>query len=167
MADYIGRLYVWIGGDKLGQYEVVASEDAHEIRFDSGDSVAKSEISALLVEQAIPGMDLRRAADAPDVPVAVAPPPVVLPPSPPTEDMVIEGILSKQQHYDTVMVSVPMRLPGRRVSELLASMYDAENVGRIIGQRAIASLREGLETGDTLDSVAEFVRRYYETKKDA
>lgn len=166
MAEYVGRLYQWVGGDKVGQYEVVASEDAHEIKFDSGTTIAKADLRTFLVEQAIPGMDLRAAAD-PVAPGVLQPPPPPPPPQPPTEDMVIEGILVKQQNYDTVMVSVPMRLPSRRVNELLASMYDADTVGRIIGKRAIASLREGLESGDTLDSVAEFVRSYYDTKEDA
>lgn len=164
MSGYVGRLYQWKDGEKAGQYEVVEAEEAHDIKFESGARIGKDELNALMVEQAIPGMDMRREVPQSyiDMVSAVEPVPSSPPlPAPLTEDAIIEGIFAKQQSYDVVSVSFPIKLPNKKVVDLLCSMYDKEQVGRIIGKRSLASLKEGLDSDEFRTVMADFAKEYY------
>ena len=164
MGNYVGRLYQWKGGDKAGQYEIAEAEEAHDIKFESGARVGKDELNVLMVEQPIPGMDLRREVPQAYVDMVAASVPESPPPSPPvlpSEDALIEGIFAKQQSYDTVKVSLPLKLPSKKVVDLLCSMYDREQVSRIICKRSLAALRDGLDSDEVASFVIDFTKEYY------
>lgn len=170
VRTYVGRLFQWKGGPKEGQYERAESEDQYTVKFESGESLSKSEIPSMMVEHAIPGDEPFRPMDAVGAPAPYIDPAILgnppPPAAPPPEEAVIESIISKQKRMATLTVELPIEVPPREVRALLSSMYEDDMVGRIIGARSLDALRKSLESDRVLDAVALAIHRYYNTNDE-
>ncbi len=167
---YVGRVFQWKAGEYNGVYEVAESEDTSEIRFESGHTVEKRELAAMMVEQFIPGLGNPEPA-GPAMPPGWSPEmlgnPVAPVYAPPTEESIIETILAKQKKTDTLELglSVALKVPSRTAYEFMCMMYDGDEVSRILAKRAKESVeqqvRELVESGE----LAGMIEKHYNDKK--